>query len=559
MTDFEAAEAEALIALRGQLEEAITRASDSTLVGRRITAVLLDGAAEAAIATCLARFNLTPDRDTLENSYSQLIQHLKNGGKLDSAAGVRGWPDVRRLRRVRNDAQHHQIPPDHETLVTWSASVQRFVEDAVRRSFGRELSLVTRAETIRDEELRSGFAEAESNLQRDATVDTVRSLMDVFKKALSKWKAEHEDATRQSTRRPMRDEFGIVQTVEAATQYAEDMLLVAPFALDLGEYVWWQSLVQSVSGFPEPAPVSIQDARRAMAFVFTWILRWEAFSATYTRDRLGRRRPPRPPASPLPDGAPTLLREKPRVEMVMRRRYDNAPDEVIHELVVRYAAGSEDDASAQAWRRPIANALSAYTQRGSAPWEEAMASGWGEIRLRIDPETVDPVKVRAALESVLDEASRAKREEREAEARDRAEVERAFLPLRDALQTVLSSNSAPAFAEVRLQRRIDADGVRHHSVVAVFEDSLYRSARRRISGIPSPGALPQPKIGTLLGNAYELPLSTPRDVALQGARSAVSLLEAERCRIEEIAESRDRERSQFEARFRRAFEEDDAG
>jgi hypothetical protein len=124
MTDFEAVEAEALIALRGQLEEAITRTSDSTLVGRRVSAVLLDGAAEAAISTCLARFNLTPgDRDTLEDSYSQLNQHLKDLGRLHSGAGVRGWPDVRRVRRVRNGAQHHQIPPDHETLVTWSASV----------------------------------------------------------------------------------------------------------------------------------------------------------------------------------------------------------------------------------------------------------------------------------------------------------------------------------------------------------------------------------------------------------------------------------------------------
>jgi len=144
-------------------------------------------------------------------------------------------------------------------------------------AFGRDLSLVTRAETIRDAELRLGFAGAEKNFESGATVDAIHSLIAVFKKARSKWKAEHEDATQLTTRRPTRDEFGIVQTVEEATQYAEDMLLVAPFALDLGEYVWWQSLVQSVSGIAEAAPVSVQEVRRALAFVFTWILRWEAF------------------------------------------------------------------------------------------------------------------------------------------------------------------------------------------------------------------------------------------------------------------------------------------
>ena len=254
-----------------------------------------------------------------------------------------------------------------------------------------------------------------------------------------------------------------------------------------------------------------------------------------------------------------LLRDKPRIETLTRQRHHGAPDEVIQELVVKYAAGSDDDASAQTWQRPIAVALAAYTQRGGAPWTEAIASARGEIRLRIDPETVDPVRLRAALESALGEASGAKRAEIAAEARDRAEVERTFAPLRDALRTVLSSDGAPAFADVRLRPWVDADGLRHHSVVAKFDDSLRGATHKRPSGGAASFTLPQPEVGTLHGFAYELPLSTPPEVAARVACSAVSLLDEERRRMEELAESRDRERRQLEERFRRAFEQDGAG
>lgn len=137
-----AADAGSLVTLRGLLEEATRRTADSTELGRRVATILLDGAAEAAIAIALAKFNIALDeRDTLETGYSKLVEQIKASGLLHQQSGVIGWPDVRSLRRVRNNAQHHQIPPDHATIVKWSASVQRFVEAVVDLVFSIPFSL----------------------------------------------------------------------------------------------------------------------------------------------------------------------------------------------------------------------------------------------------------------------------------------------------------------------------------------------------------------------------------------------------------------------------------
>src|SRR3954469_10332991 len=196
----DAAQAEALVALRGQLEEAIRRSADPTVVGRRVAAVLLDGAAEAAIGTCLAAINITPPDNSLEDAYSRLVDALKQQG-LPDAYRFPGWPDVRRLRRVRNDAQHHQIPPDHTTLVNWTASVQRFVEALVEKTFGEPLSLIARSAVIRDPELREGFESAEEAQLRGDSLEVVRAVERTFRAARSKWEAEQRDATGHMRRR----------------------------------------------------------------------------------------------------------------------------------------------------------------------------------------------------------------------------------------------------------------------------------------------------------------------------------------------------------------------
>ena len=56
---------------------------------------------------------------------------------------------------------------------------------------------------------------------------------------------------------------------------------VGVFTNDLGEYHWLITTQRMVAG---GAPCTLQDARRALQFVYRWILRWQTFDARYPRE-----------------------------------------------------------------------------------------------------------------------------------------------------------------------------------------------------------------------------------------------------------------------------------
>src|SRR5688500_13039876 len=110
MTDLSVSEIEALISLRSLYEEAVQRSADVSLTGRHVATILRDGAVEAAISVCRARYLESPkSAESLDKSYSNLLKALRTDHP--ELPGLQAWPDVWRLHRARNDAQHHQIPP----------------------------------------------------------------------------------------------------------------------------------------------------------------------------------------------------------------------------------------------------------------------------------------------------------------------------------------------------------------------------------------------------------------------------------------------------------------
>ena len=547
-----AAEVEALVAIRALMEESLRRTTDPSVLGRHVSVVLLDGVCEAVVALGLAKFNDGPsEKDTLNTLYSRLLNHLRTTHPLPG--GISGWPDVRRLRRLRNDAQHHQIPPDHQTLVRWSASVQRFVQAVVELTFDTELALVTLAQSIADPELRAAFARAEERAVSGEPVEAVSALSDAFNKARLKWADEHRDATRFSRPHLDRDDLGIRAAIDRATEPLEDMLSVAPFVLDLGEYVWWQGLADSVR-IDASVPVSHEDARRALVFVLTWIQRWEAFSATYMRDRLGKRQRQVPPPSDLPDGTPKLLRRCKYRFLVHRDRRPNQQPELRLMMTLMYAAGQHGDDSGLEWDQYMNEALAAHTQQKGCPWESARA--WaGELTVQVAPDQ-DPNAVSAALHEAMKDAAARRQTSHARRTEDQAYIQDTFPAIEKCLSQILTDSGEPAFARIELQRLRSSSGSETtDSVMARFTDSLADAARDRLQRDAPSGDLTS-WTGRLHGIGYEVPLSTPLEVVKLEARQAVDLVTARRHLMDDEIERVNRQRNEAEARYRAVFGDD---
>ncbi len=544
-----AAEVESLVGVRSLMEESFRRTTDPTVLGRHVAVILLDGVCEAVVALGLAKFNDGPsEKDSLHTLYGRLLNHLRTTHPLPG--GIPGWADVRRLRRLRNDAQHHQIPPDHHTLVRWSASVQRFVQAVVELTFDTEISLVTLSESIADPELRSAFARAEERAVSGEPVEAVLALRDAFNKARLKWADEHRDATRFSRSHLDRDDLGIRAAIDRATEPLEDMLSVAPFVLDLGEYVWWQGLADSVR-IDASVPVSHEDARRALVFVLTWIQRWEAFSATYMRDRLGKRKPQVPSPSDLPDGAPRLLPRGKYRFLVHSDRQSTQQPEIGLMMTLMYAAGQHGDESGLEWDQYMNEALAARTQEKDCPWQSARA--WaGELTVQVDPDQ-DPDAVSAALHDATKDAAVRRQTSVTRRTEDQAYIQNTFPAIEECLSQILTDSGEPAFARIELRRLHSGSGSETtDSVVAHFTDGLADAARDRLQR-DRPSKDPANWTGRLHGIGYEVPLSTPLEMVELEARQAVSLVTARRHLMDDEIERVNQQRKAAEARYRAVF------
>jgi hypothetical protein len=406
----------ALVAVRGLLEEAVRRTADVSVIGRRVAAVLLDGAAEAAMATALAAFNDSPtERDNFDELRRRLVDHLHDAGRLEPGKKLDGWPEVRRLRLVRNGAQHHQIPPDHETLVGWTASVQRFVAHVIDAAYGADVLAITAADAIGDEVIRSQFGEAERLIAAGEVAAGVKALSGAFSDARQRWQEQHRRAM-GLTAWGYRDSLGIGQMIDSATEPMAEMLEVAPFVADLGEYVWWRQLIRDV--FKDRVFLSLEDGRRALSFVFTWIVRWEAFNATYARRKRQPYQPePPPPLSTQPDGRPEVDLSRATKGVYATGRDSWGRDYTRYVLEVPYRTGSVADPPEQ-WLPHIDRAL--QRDEPQAPWKFASRRPGGWIHLNVDPEAFDADAILRELEERLRCVPEALTAAERVEARDRA-------------------------------------------------------------------------------------------------------------------------------------------
>lgn len=512
-------ETEALVSLRSLLGEAMQRSSDRSITGRHVATILLDGAAEAAIGVCRSKFLQSPKgQESLDKSYSKLLEALRvNHPDL---LGVAAWPEVWRLHRARNAAQHHQIPPDHEVLVRWASSVGSFVDDAVALAFGIRLTRVNRASAIANDDLRATYGTAEDALASGDSVSAVRLLRDAFNDAVRSYKRQHHDAMNVNALR-LRDDLGLGEAVSSAVSHLEELLQVAPFTSSLSEYVWWRSLLRNLQ-YGEDAHIDIDEAHRAATFVLSWILRWEAFAARYAdvrRPPIPSRPPPRP--SPHPDGSPVVDVQNATVDVEEDRRTTGSPRTERWVLVLPYAVGREGEStSAQlnGWSLNLSNAL--REKRGGEPWISATTDGWqARVLVTVNPDAFDMKAIVAEIQDRIDDirALRRQEEAEQAAVRERrAVLEQQMDVVRAELMTLMTEDGEPLFTSTDVRWDTEGPAIVAHLTDARAADSVeIVRARTGTSRVPN---------GHIMHKALYLRGDLPTDEVMASARELLEVL-----------------------------------
>jgi hypothetical protein len=273
--------------VRFLLLEAVARSQDLTDIGVHTAAILLDGACEAAMFLAAQERGLG-----VEKSFPTTLNRLV----ADRGAGwfAPGRAGVEQLHAARNAAQHQGVLIAEGQLSTWAADAQRFVESLVAAVFKVELDEVLLAEAVAHPEIRVHLVDAETHLDAGDPSTSFASVINAFELGRRQWRGQREQGFGSlplvASKYPMGDP--LIDPVNRALVRTEEIAEVTPFSLDIAEYHWF---VVRRAEHLDDFSCTEADAWRALRFVLTWILRWEAFSARFDDRRL---RPPAPAYKP---------------------------------------------------------------------------------------------------------------------------------------------------------------------------------------------------------------------------------------------------------------------
>lgn len=291
---------ERLIALRLLLEEAQTRSTLAAPTDRHTSLVLLDGACELAMGLGLDQLGAArPKRDRFEDLFAVLAEKLGSGWAKD------GWAGVRLLHRARNEAQHHGLRSDADQLVAWSSEAGSFVHSLVEAAFGVRLDTVTRAASVLNPDVRADLERAETALASGEADEAVEYASAAFRTARAAWKERRRAAGAGGVEISPFDNL-TSPVIKQALEGLEKVSEIQAFAPDLSDFIWFEQRWRYGSHSP---PASIDEAGRAVAFVFSWVLRWEAFvnKSAVPKEIFDHWKAERPPSSSKPHLGPRIV------------------------------------------------------------------------------------------------------------------------------------------------------------------------------------------------------------------------------------------------------------
>jgi hypothetical protein len=227
--------------------------------------------------------------------------------------------------------------------------------------------------------------------------------------------------------------------VTAQLARLDDLVEVQPFASDIGEYLWFRTLPEGPLNQPEP---TVEQATRALAFVFSWIVRWEAFSTRYDApDRRDWYRDVRPPTTDHPELG-TRVSEVTLSPITRHVGGDPDPGQRVTLQIVD--APGEDF---EGWLRDLQESL---RSAAGAPYVYASVDGRGVITMTFAGSEIDASGLHEVIEGALHEAEES-RAERARKHADRLAQHSARLELfRQALLPLVDVSGTPIFSDVRL-------------------------------------------------------------------------------------------------------------
>lgn len=247
---------------------------------QRLTAVvLLDAVNERAMHVASGDLPVEfTQRDNFESIASKLV------GALGDRWRREGWQDVRRLHRVRNLAQHEGLAADRDLLPAWAAATGLFTRSLIGVVYDVNLDDVTLADAIDDQPIADLIRRAELKLGDEDPKGAIEAAWAAFELGRTTWlqgrPMAQAHAMNNLHRAGMQGDR-LFKDIEEELQGLRDAAAVEAFATEPAEYLWFRS----ISYRHRVTPPTLGDAQRAVAFAFWWLVRWEAFRATYVPDR----------------------------------------------------------------------------------------------------------------------------------------------------------------------------------------------------------------------------------------------------------------------------------
>lgn len=269
--DITPSEAGQLLRLRTMLDRAMTAARVNFTLDAGTTAVLLDAVNDrAAHLVAVSSGDIAIGRnDSVVDLYSKLRQAMPDW-KFGSFA------DVRQLHVARNQAQHEGLEPAREHIPGWAIVTRAFATSVVEAHFGIELDRIHLSDALEDDEPARLLRDAEVALNEGRASRAVQLAGEAFSRAVQAWRA--------ASQRSPAPHLGVNDLLSKAAaqsiQAADATDVHGAFATDPAELVWFTK-ARSESDLCDE-----DDARRALAFVFWWVVGWQRFKAANINRRI---------------------------------------------------------------------------------------------------------------------------------------------------------------------------------------------------------------------------------------------------------------------------------
>ena len=370
--------AERLVRLRVLLAGALAAATDQSVTGRHISVIFLDGVSELALHLASDQLDLDV---TAKHGFDDVYAMV--AGELGVSWNRRSAKGVRELHRARNNLQHHGVLPDADHVPVWAADVDGFVHSLVRAAFGEDLASLTATEAIGDDDLRSRLSAAEAAISQGDFAGALVASKRAVDTAVVRFRSLRGRSASTFNRfgsevRRLRE----FQEIDQALNSLEQFVDIAYLATDPGEWLWLEEVTTHRNLYPEP---TAEDARRALSFALSWILRFEAFVARYPlRGRADTNEPDLDTTYEQPRIAKVFLRDEPADDR----------DSIVLELTV--------DGEPPDWLGHVYAAARTMQQAKTMPEAAWVKADWRTHKIELElPDEIEPKSVRALADELL--------------------------------------------------------------------------------------------------------------------------------------------------------------